>query len=197
MIAGRIRVQGLGKRFGGVEVLSDLTLDLPAGEVTVLMGPSGSGKTTLAHILLGLLRPDTGAVSGLAGRRASAVFQEDRLCEHLGAVANVRLVLDREVDAATVRAELARVGLDADASDRPVSELSGGQRRRVALVRAMLADSDFVCLDEPFTALDDEARALATAYVRDRRRGRTLLLITHDPRDAEEFGGGTQLRNGA
>ncbi len=192
-----IRVEGLSKRFGDVNVLDDVSLELRDGGVTVLMGPSGSGKTTLAHILLGLIRPDAGSIRGLAGRTASAVFQEDRLCEDLSAVANVRLVLDRTVDALTVRAELAKVGIDAEASDRSVAELSGGQRRRVCLVRAMLADSDFVCLDEPFTGLDDEARELAMAFVRHKGRGRTLMLITHDPREADAFGGGIHLRKDA
>lgn len=187
-----ITVRQLGKRFGDLVVLTDLNLDIPDAQISVLMGPSGVGKTTLAQILLGLLRPDTGKVAGLAGRRASAVFQEDRLCEHLSAVANVRLVLDRGTGLARVRSELARVGLDEQSCNKPVSELSGGQRRRVALVRAMLADSDFVCLDEPFTGLDNQTRTQAIAWIRQQGRGRTLLVITHDLSDAAELGG-TQI----
>ena len=132
---------------------------------------------------------DSGTVAGLAGRRLAAVFQEDRLCEQLTAVGNVRLVLHGKAEAAVVRGELAAVGLGDDDVGKPVSQLSGGQRRRVAIVRALLADADFVCLDEPFKGLDEATKDRVIDYVRDRTRWRTVLLITHDPVEAEKVGG--------
>jgi len=184
-----VRVSGLAKAFGETRVLAGLSLDIPDGATTVLMGPSGVGKTTLAHILLGLVPADSGTVAGLAGRRLAAVFQEDRLCEQLPAVGNVRLVLHGKAEAAVVRGELAAVGLGDDDVGKPVSQLSGGQRRRVAIVRALLADADFGCLDEPFKGLDEATKDRVIDYVRDRTRGRTVLLITHDPVEAEKVGG--------
>ncbi|HWS58357.1 MAG TPA: ATP-binding cassette domain-containing protein [Actinotalea sp.] len=176
------------RRFGDQVVLDRLDLELAEAEVTALTGPNGAGKTTLARLLLGLTVPDGGEIHGLEGRRRAAVFQEDRLCEQLTAVGNVRLVLDRTSPTSAVVAELARVGLDADSLDKPVRELSGGQRRRVAIARALMADADLVVLDEPFKGLDPTTKGVVMSYVRERCAHRTTLLITHDPAEAEWFG---------
>lgn len=183
-----ITLRGITRRFGDELVLDALDLDLVEGRVTALMGTNGSGKTTLGRLLLGLLSPDAGEIRGLDRLRRAAVFQEDRLCEQLTAVANVRLVLDRDVPVSTVVSELRGVGLDAESLVKPVRELSGGQRRRVAIVRALMTDADLVVLDEPFTGLDTDAKALLLAYVRERCQHRTTLLITHDRTEAEWFG---------
>ena len=185
--SGTVRLRGVTRRFGDHVVLDGLDLDLPSGRVTGLMGPNGSGKTTVGRLLLGLDAPDAGAVEGLDGRPRSAVFQEDRLCPQLSAVENVRLVLARGADRAAVVDALAAVGLDDAAVHAPVRELSGGQRRRVAIVRAVLADADLVVLDEPFTGLDQAVKPVTMAWVRDRCAGRTVLLVTHDEREATWF----------
>lgn len=185
--SGGIRLRGITRRFGEHVVLDGLDLSLTPGGVTALMGPNGSGKTTVARLLLGLDRPDGGAVEGLDGRPRSAVFQEDRLCPQLSAVDNVRLVLGRGADRAAVLEALAAVGLDDAAVHAPVRELSGGQRRRVAIVRAVLADAELVVLDEPFTGLDQAVKPVTMAWVRDRCAGRTVLLVTHDEREAAWF----------
>lgn len=183
-----IELRGVTHRFGDQVVLDDLDLDLPDGCVVAVMGVNGVGKTTLARLLLGLAVPGAGQIHGLDGLRRSAVFQEDRLCEHLTAVANVRLVLGRSVASASVADELRRTGLDDESLAKPVRDLSGGQRRRVVIVRALLADSDLLVLDEPFTGLDTDAKALLLTYVRERRHGRTLVLITHDRAEATSLG---------
>jgi NitT/TauT family transport system ATP-binding protein len=183
-----ITLRGVTQRFGDEVVLDGLDLDLVDGGVTALMGPNGAGKTTVARLLLGLAVPDGGVISGLGGRRRAAVFQEDRLCEQLTAVGNVRLVLDRATRASAVMEELRRVGLDGESLAKPVRDLSGGQRRRVAIVRALMADADLIVLDEPFKGLDTEAKTLVMSYVRERCAHRTTLLITHDPAEAEWFG---------
>jgi len=182
-----IALHGVTKRFGEQVVLDGVDLELADGSITALMGSNGSGKTTLGRLLLGLETPDGGAITGLDGRRRAAVFQEDRLCEQLTAVRNVRLVLDRGTPAAAVVDELRHVGLDDESLAKPVRDLSGGQRRRVAIVRALMTEADLVVLDEPFTSLDTDARAVVTAYVRDRCLGRTTLLITHDRAEADWF----------
>ena len=183
-----ITLRGVTKRFGDEVVLEGLDLDLVEGGVTALMGANGAGKTTLARLLLGLAVPDGGVIRGLEGRRRAAVFQEDRLCEQLTAVGNVRLVLSRATRATAVVEELARVGLDEESLVKPVSELSGGQRRRVAIVRALMADAGLIVLDEPFKGLDTQAKTLVMSYVRERCDHRTTLLITHDAAEADWFG---------
>src|SRR5690606_26214384 len=175
---GVITLRGVTKRYGEQVVLDGLDLDLPDGAVTALMGPNGSGKTTLARLVLGLEEPDAGGIDRLAGPRVVAAFQEDRRCEQLSAVGNVRLVLER-ARAAEAAAAVREAGLADDGLATPVRELSGGQRRRVALVRALVADADVVVLVEPFKGPDRAAHARLLDVVRGRTAGRTVLLITH------------------
>ncbi len=104
------------------------------------------------------------------------VFQEDRLCEEYSAVRNVELVTG---DRNSAREALAGL-LEEDALEKPCGLLSGGMKRRVALVRAMEADSAYVFLDEPFTGMDQGTRRLAEAYVAARQKGRILIIAAHD-----------------
>ena len=129
-----IELQNVSKSFGEKQVLQNFSHVFPEGELTCVMGPSGCGKTTLLSLLLGLEQPDSGRVLGMEGRRKSAVFQEDRLCENAGAVSNLRLVnptLTREEAEAMLR----DLGLG-DSLRQPVRTLSGGMKRRVAILRA-------------------------------------------------------------
>lgn len=175
-----VRVEHLWKAYGGVPVLEDVTFTALDG-ITCVMAPSGSGKTTLLRILLGLERPDRGAVRGLDGKHLAAVFQEDRLLEHLDAMENLRFVLGPNLDETAAGALLAELGLEA--GGKPVREYSGGMKRRLALARALLAPSDAVVLDEPFTGLDEENRRRAMACIRRRTAGKPVLLVTHESAD--------------
>ncbi len=162
------------KRYGDLTVLEDFTAVYRPGESYVLNSPSGSGKTTLLRLLAGLEEPDGGEI--LRCRNLSGmVFQEDRLCEDYSALRNVALVTGSEKSA---REALERL-LPRDCLDKPCRELSGGMKRRVALVRALEASSDALLLDEPFAGLDAANRKRAEAYIRERRRGRTLIMATH------------------
>lgn len=151
------------------------------------MGESGIGKTTLIHLLLGLEKPDAGEIEGVPHGKMAAVFQENRLCENLSAAANVRLTARRKLDESAIQEAFREVNLK-EVYQRPVRELSGGMKRRVAIVRALLADADCVVMDEPFKGLDEETRKLTAEYVRRCLEGKTLIVVTHDAKDAGLLG---------
>ena len=167
-------------------MLRDVSGTLAAGRITGLMAPSGAGKTTLLRILMGLEQADSGRIDGLDGLRLSAVFQEDRLCDQLDGVSNLRLVTP-SLSRAEARNALEAVGL-ADCIGQPTQELSGGQRRRVAILRGLLADYDLLILDEPFKGLDRETKQLVIEDTQRRCMGKTVLLVTHDPTELDALG---------
>lgn len=173
-----IIVSNLSKSFGTNHVLVDFNAAFPEHELTCLMGPSGCGKTTLLNILMGFIRPDSGSIKGVP-RLKSAVFQEDRLCEGFNAVSNVRFVCNRKADTKKIIAHLESIGLKGSLN-QPVSELSGGMRRRVAIVRAILAKSDVLFFDEPFKGLDVDTKKDVMQYLKDNMKGRTVIMVTHD-----------------
>lgn len=172
-IGGDIILEDLHKSFGEHEVISGLRAVYEPGQIYYLRGPSGSGKTTLLRILSGLLKPDQGKV--IVPGTVSVMFQEDRLCEEYSAMKNVELVCGERELAKSVLTSL----LEPEALEKPCRNLSGGMKRRVALVRAMEADSAYVLLDEPFTGMDAETRSRAEQYIRERQAGRTLIIATH------------------
>lgn len=178
-----IAVHHIWKFYGSQTVLRDVSVEAAADAVTCIMAPSGRGKTTLLRIFLGLETPDRGTVETPPGCCWAAVFQEDRLLEHLSAEGNLRFVLGRVYDPAAARALLDRLGLP-DTGAQPVREFSGGMKRRLALARALLAPFDALALDEPFTGLDRENRDLALACIRETAGDRPVLLVTHDAADA-------------
>ena len=169
-----IKVKHLNKAFGSIPVLRDLNLTVNGP--LVLMGPSGCGKTTLLRILMGLETPDSGTVQGVGN--IGAVFQESRLCPQLTAVGNICLV--GGVNPAQAQAELQTLGFTQAELALPVARLSGGQKRRTALLRALWAPSDTLLLDEPFTGMDPDTLAAAAALLRTRCGTEPVLLATHD-----------------
>ena len=145
---------------------------------TLLLSPPGGGKTTLLRILLGLEKPDSGELMGTAVRW-SAVFQEDRLLEGLDALGNLRFALGTDYEEAKAVAMLTALGLTWE-TGKPVGAWSGGMKRRLALARALLAVSDAVALDEPFTGLDEENRRRAALCIAAAAETKPVLLVTHD-----------------
>lgn len=186
-----IRIEHLNKSYHDRPVLQDLSLSIPIGQITAVMAPSGVGKTTLLRILMGLETADSGKIEGLDGLRLSAVFQEDRLCANLSPVSNIRLVTGSSLSRQEILSALDQTGLS-DCAGQPARELSGGQRRRVALLRALLAPWDLLLLDEPFKGLDTETRKQIMDYVLlhfHKKPGRTALLVTHDESEASYMAG--------
>ena len=182
-----IQLKHVTKHYDGKQLFTDLNLTFSEGQINCLMGPSGSGKTTILNMLMGLTIPETGTITGLEGRKLSVVFQEDRLIEHWDALKNIRLVCGKEITQEAILRELAAVGID-ESLTKPVRDYSGGMKRRVAIVRAMLAQSDLVILDEPFKGLDIECKKLVMDYVRNKTLGKTVILVTHDPEEAKQLG---------
>ena len=118
----------------------------------------------------------------------SAVFQEDRLCESFSPLENVMMCAGRSIKASLVRREMEKL-LPAKCLDRPVSTLSGGMKRRVAVYRALLTPSDVLIMDEPFTGMDEELKHSVIAYIREKQAGRILILSTHQEEDVKLIGG--------
>jgi osmoprotectant transport system ATP-binding protein len=193
------------KVYAGRPVLGPLSLELPDGRTTVLIGPSGCGKSTLLGLLIGLVRPDAGAVffdgvpvtpdtARSVRLRVGYVIQDSGLFPHLTARGNVTLMArylgrDRGEVAGRVNelAELTR--FPPEGLDRYPDQLSGGQRQRVGLMRALMLDPDALLLDEPLGALDPLVRADLQTELRDifRALGKTVVLVTHDLGEAAFF----------
>lgn len=194
-------LRDIKKSYDGHTVLSGINRSLDISKRYCLMAPSGAGKTTLLHIAAGLVRPDAGSITvaadagGMTADKASGggsprisvsmVFQEDRLCEEESALTNVVLACGDETKALECLERL----LAKEALQKPVSRLSGGQRRRVCIARALSADSCVLLLDEPFTGLDEETRQRAAEVIFAHRAGRLLLAATHDESDAGRLDG--------
>jgi ABC-type transporter Mla maintaining outer membrane lipid asymmetry ATPase subunit MlaF len=168
-----IVAKDLTKSFDGKIIFSHVDAAIKRGQTCVLKQPSGSGKTTFLRLVAGLERPSAGSL--IVRGTVSMVFQEDRLCEQYDAVKNVELVCGDDSRAA----EALRMLLPEDALYKPCAALSGGMRRRVALARAMEAESDILLFDEPFTGMDEATRERAQSYMDTLRRNRTILLVTH------------------
>ncbi len=182
-----IVIENLTKAYGEKLALPPFSCTVAPGETVCLLGQSGCGKTTLLRLLLGLESPTGGTVSGLPDR-ISAVFQEDRLCPAFSAVTNGALALGRRVAKPQILALLKSLGLG-DALKKPVRELSGGMQRRVSIARSLLCPADLYVMDEPFKGLDEDTRKTVMDAVLDRTRGKTLLVVTHDPEEAGYLGG--------
>ena len=162
---------------------------------TLLISPPGAGKTTLLNIIMGLVSADSGmagysfqsgAVMTDGGYRTSAVFQETSLVPHLNPVINVAMVLGNNSDKKRINQELGCL-IDEEFLDKPCAQYSGGMKRRVEIVRAIMADSDIVVMDEPFAGLDDTTKNKVIGYIMDNIGDRILIISTHDLSDAEKL----------
>ncbi len=201
-----LEVAGLGKHFGAVAAVDDVSLTVERGALFALLGPSGCGKTTLLRMIAGLEMPDRGriVIDGVDVtaqppyvRPVNMMFQSYALFPHMDVAANIDFGLrqermDRRRRAARVEEMLALVQMSAYARRRP-SQLSGGQRQRVALARALAKMPKLLLLDEPLAALDrklrDETRRELIGI--QERVGITFLVVTHDQEEA--LGMATQI----
>lgn len=185
-----LNIRDLCLSFDGHSVLSDVNLSLYSGNVYCLMGPSGSGKTSFLKILLGLLKADSGFVPVPDGIKMSAVFQEDRLCEEFTPVENLTMTVPGYSRELRKKAREVLINLlPEEALLRPVSNLSGGMKRRVAIGRALFVPSDVILMDEPFTGLDYETKEKVISYIRTCTRDKLVIISTHHSEDTALFDG--------
>ena len=176
-----IKITSLKKAYGDRVVLEGLTHTFAEGQTHVLMGPSGCGKTTLLRLIAGLETPEEGEITGVP-KKVAFVFQENRLCEGMDGADNLRLVKRCKREEAL--RELEQLGLS-DIAGQPVSEYSGGMKRRLEIARASFSESSLILLDEPFTGLDEDTLDRVASYCRKAFEGKTVILVTHLLRDAE------------
>jgi len=197
-----LRVSGLRKRYGDLEVVAGVDLELRPGECFGLLGPNGAGKTTTLRLCLGLIEPDGGDIEVLglpvpaqareARSRIGVVPQSDNLDPDFTVEENL-LVYGRYfgLSEAAVRARIPALlefaGLGARANSR-IQTLSGGMKRRLTLARALVNDPDLIFLDEPTTGLDPQARHLIWERLRSLlNQGKTIFLTTHFMDEAERL----------
>ena len=176
-----IQLQNVCKTFDQHPVFINWNQNFKTGMVHVLKGPSGCGKTTLLRMLMGLEIPDSGTITPLQSYRKAAVFQEDRLCENLSAMQNVLMVVNNQSKKDLLdqlKQDFYQVGLD-DMYQK-VSTLSGGMKRRVAILRAMYANADIIFFDEPLKGLDDTTKEKVMLFIKERIKDKTVFWVTHD-----------------
>jgi simple sugar transport system ATP-binding protein/D-xylose transport system ATP-binding protein len=198
-----LSLRGISKSFGAVAALTDVDLDVSAGQVVAIVGDNGAGKSTLVKVLAGVHRPDTGTIMFAdepvtIGSPAAAhslgiatVFQDLALCENLNVVEN--LFLGREIrrgrlDEVTMETRswelLRQLSAKIPTVRIPVASLSGGQRQTVAIARSLLGDPKIIILDEPTAALGVEQTAEVLNLIeRLRERGLGVIMISHNMED--------------
>ena len=194
-----ISVRNISKRFGKVQALSNINLDVHPGEFLTLLGPSGCGKTTLLRILAGFERPDSGEVyienkdvKGIPPnkRDINLLFQNYALFPHMNVYGNIRFGLAmKKVDEITIKDEVIKYLKLVDLEgygDRAITQLSGGESQRVALARALINKPKVLLLDEPLGALDLKLRKELQFWLKDihSRLGTVFICVTHDQTEA-------------
>lgn len=190
-----IVIKNLCKSFGEKQVLNNINAAIKQGQTTCLMGQSGVGKTTLLNIMMGFVKADSGEIQNVPSLK-SAVFQENRLCESFSVLSNIKMANDALSDDVIMQ-HLAAVGLEKEAANK-VSALSGGMKRRVALVRAILAEKEILFLDEPFKGLDEKTLEQVQNYLSENTKGVTVVMVTHQIEEAQALGAEIiYLENGA
>lgn len=178
-----MRLTDIRKTYGSKTVLDGLSLEIKEGEITCILGKSGVGKTTLLNALAGIIDFDGEVAPRI--ERVGYVFQENRLLPYMTVRQNLQFVGGRD---AFIEELLPECGLEL-LMERKAANLSGGEKRRVELLRAFCVESDAVLLDEPFTALDTatKEKILALAHRLIREKKKTAVFVTHDLDEALRF----------
>ncbi|RBP04861.1 ABC transporter ATP-binding protein [Rossellomorea aquimaris] len=193
-----IQLNGLSKSFGSQEVLKNVSLNIPKGDIYGLLGPSGSGKTTLIKLMIGLETPSSGSVT-FKGNKLSAkelypsigyMAQSDALYDELTAKENLSFMASLHgLKKAERKVQIEKVMTTVDLLDhlyKPVHQYSGGMKRRLSLAIALLHDPEVLFLDEPTVGIDPVLRKeIWESFHRLKEEGRTLIITTHVMDEAE------------
>lgn len=184
-LTGSILLKDISKGYNGAEVINKLSLEIKTGEHIAIMGHSGAGKTTLTRLIIGIEQPDGGSIELPGSPSFAAVFQEDRLVESISAIGNLIIAgCDGEKAYEILRA----FGFGDDLIFKPSRVLSGGEKRRCAIARALLYGGDIVIMDEPFKGIDAETViGSVIPKVKELTAGKTLILITHSEEEADRL----------
>ena len=180
-----IIVNNLSKKYNDKIILNNFNCIFKNKSVSFVIGKSGVGKTTLIRILMGLEVADNGEIIGINDKKISAVFQEDSLCENLSVLFNIKLVSEN-INNSQIENALELLDLKGCLYKR-VRELSGGMKRRVAILRALLYDYDLLIMDEPFKGLDKGTKSKVMDFVINEINDKSAIIITHDIEDIEYF----------
>lgn len=180
-----IILENINKSYGEKEVLRGLNLIFKEGSTTFIMGKSGIGKTSLLKIILGLDREFNGKIRGVENKNISIVFQENRLCEELSIRTNIKIINDKVKDK-EIKDGLKSLGMQISLNTK-IKELSGGMKRRVAILRAILASFDMLILDEPFKGLDEENKEKTIEFIKENIKDKTTIIVTHDKSEIDFF----------
>lgn len=182
-----ILMEKINKSYGDKEVLRDFTTKFEEGTVTFITGESGIGKTSIIRILMGLEGYQSGSIRGLEDKEISVVFQDDCLCDKLSLDKNLRIVIDGQQDKEQDLDRLLDLfGLEGYRYKR-VAELSGGMKRRLAILRAILYPHNLMILDEPFKGLDEENKKLVMVQLAKGLVDKTAIIVTHDKTEIDFF----------
>lgn len=193
-----LEVKNITKSFGNTVVLDDFSYKFERG-VYVLSEPSGAGKTTLLRILCGLEVADSGTVCKSLQAKTVMMFQEDRLLENLSVRTNIMLAIQARSQEQKQNAReriteaLCAVGLEGT-ENKTVFELSGGQKRRVALLRTLFADADILLFDEPLKGLDETLKQQVIGFVKPFVESKIVIWVTHTPEEVKLLGSYTALQ---
>ncbi|MBO6758430.1 MAG: ABC transporter ATP-binding protein [Roseibium sp.] len=195
-----IRLDGVGHQYGAVEVLQDITLEIPSGQITCIVGPSGCGKSTLLRFMGGLEQPTSGSVTEVGAppddclNAFTYIFQDFALLPWRTVAGNISLVLEdhglgQSAVTKTIADVLARTSLS-DFKDALPKQLSGGMKQRVAIARALAVNPAVLLMDEPLSALDAQTRELlmddlVTLWT---RAPFTAVYVTHNLQEAVRLG---------
>lgn len=185
-IAKNITIENIDFSYDDKDVFRNYSQSFPIGETSVIMAPSGFGKTTLLYIIAGLLTPTKGSIAiPINNPRFSFAFQDLRLIDTLNVKKNITLVnsniSNKEIDNCLEALNIKNL------IDKKVSTLSGGEKSRVSIARALMAEYDILLLDEPFNGIDDITKEKVINYIKEKTAHKTVLLVTHNKDEAALF----------
>ena len=197
-----LRLDGVGFKTDDAVILHNINFQLRAGEFKLITGPSGCGKSTLLKIIASLLSPTSGRLffddADVATLSPERYRQQVSYCAQTPALFGDSVydnlifpwqIRNKQPDPQALLADLQRFGLDENMLEKSINELSGGEKRRLNLLRILMGAPNVLILDEPFKGLDVTTKQIVMQYVKEKTAGKTTFLVTHDAVEADFFGG--------